>query len=303
MSSTLERLSKFRAAIATPTTEPAGVRELALDLIDPDPEQPRKTFDDLDELAESIKTHGVLQPITVVAVGDRYRVAYGERRYRASRIAGRATVPAIVVAAAAEIRERQLIENLYRTDLSALEIAATIRGLLDGPGKPSIAALAASLAKPRPWVSMHAAVSDMAPELVRLLKNGSGIRAVYDLHVAAKKNAAVLTAVAGREVVTAGDVAALLQPPASKSSEPVAGPGPMPAVPATPAAAIEATRPPAVAKPEKDPHTAALERQVEEVLGFKTVISVVGPGERTRVIVEVGDFDQLAQVTGRLMRR
>ena len=101
--------------------------ELKLDLIMPDEEQPRKDFSEeaLNMLADSIKEHGVLQPIVVVHEGDKYKIVAGERRYRASIIAGLTKIPAIIRTLDAQNRlELSIIENAQREDLNAIEEAA-----------------------------------------------------------------------------------------------------------------------------------------------------------------------------------
>lgn len=100
--------------------------ELKLDLIMPDEEQPRKDFSEeaLNMLADSIKEHGVLQPIVVVREGDKYKIVAGERRYRASIIAGLTKIPAIIRTLDAQNRlELSIIENAQREDLNAIEMA------------------------------------------------------------------------------------------------------------------------------------------------------------------------------------
>ncbi len=95
-------------------------------------EQPRKTFDEtaLSELAESIKEHGVLQPIIVLPKGKGYEIIAGERRWRASKLAGKDTIPAVVREKAELQRlEIALIENVQRVDLSPLEQALSIENL------------------------------------------------------------------------------------------------------------------------------------------------------------------------------
>ncbi len=105
---------------------PTAVRELPLEKVVPNPSQPRMTWHEetLQELAASIKEHGVLQPILVRPSGDQYEIIAGERRWRSSKIAGKETIPAIVErfddATALEIA---LIENLQREDLSPLDEA------------------------------------------------------------------------------------------------------------------------------------------------------------------------------------
>ncbi|MFC4218995.1 ParB/RepB/Spo0J family partition protein [Flagellimonas marina] len=110
------------------------IRVLDLDSILPDPEQPRKTFDEenLQQLANSIAKHGVLQPITVRKTNDGHTIVMGERRYRASKLAGLQTIPAIIGNYDdKEILEVQIIENLQRKDVEPIEEAEAIRFLLD----------------------------------------------------------------------------------------------------------------------------------------------------------------------------
>lgn len=108
------------------------IHKIALDLIEPNKEQPRKEFDleELKELAESIKEHGVLQPIVVSPHGDKYRIVAGERRWRASAIAGLKTIPAVVRSLKElEQLEVAMIENVQRIDLSPIEQAVGIEKL------------------------------------------------------------------------------------------------------------------------------------------------------------------------------
>ncbi len=109
------------------------VLDLELTDIDPNYEQPRKHFDEeaLNELAESIKLHGVIQPIVVVPIGQRYMIIAGERRFRASKIAGKKTIPAIIKHyTTQQIKEISLIENLQREDLNPIEAGRAIKTLM-----------------------------------------------------------------------------------------------------------------------------------------------------------------------------
>lgn len=108
-------------------------KEIDIGLIDRNPEQPRKIFDDeaLAELSSSIKNYGVIQPIIVREVGDRYIIIAGERRWRASRLAGLKTIPCIVKDyTEQEISEIAIIENLQREDLNPIESAKAIKSLI-----------------------------------------------------------------------------------------------------------------------------------------------------------------------------
>lgn len=119
-------------------TEQAGgsgsLKTVAVDRIDPAPDQPRKHFDTerLEELAESIKRQGIIQPIVVEAVGDRFSIVAGERRYRAAKLAGLAEVPIVIAKYGSEKRLLvSLIENLQREDLDPIEEAEAYRKLIE----------------------------------------------------------------------------------------------------------------------------------------------------------------------------
>ena len=111
-----------------------AVRMLPIRLIDPNRDQPRRSFDEdaLRELAASIEAVGVIQPIIVAEVGERYRIIAGERRYRASRMAGLDEIPAIVRNWDEQRRlEAALIENLQRDDLNPIEEALGVKRLME----------------------------------------------------------------------------------------------------------------------------------------------------------------------------
>ncbi|MDO4870897.1 MAG: ParB/RepB/Spo0J family partition protein [Candidatus Saccharibacteria bacterium] len=104
----------------------SDLRQLPLDQIEADKEQPRKAFEEeaMQALAQSIKQHGVLQPIVVIKKGDKYKIVAGERRYRASKLVGLKKIPAIIRTLSAQNRlELSLIENVQRQDLNVIEIA------------------------------------------------------------------------------------------------------------------------------------------------------------------------------------
>ncbi len=132
-----------------------GVNEVAVDLIHANPHQPRKIFnqDALNELADSIKTHGILQPIVLTKFGEEYRIVAGERRFRAAKIAGLATVPAIIRdLTEQEVREIALVENLQREDLNPMEEAEALYNLLT-ENNLTQEALAHAIGKSRPAVA------------------------------------------------------------------------------------------------------------------------------------------------------
>lgn len=108
--------------------------EIPLSQLRANPYQPRKTFDEhsIEELAASIKEHGVITPIIVREVLKGYEIIAGERRWRASQVANQATVPAVVRKLTdQQVMEIALIENLQREDLNSMEIALAYQGLID----------------------------------------------------------------------------------------------------------------------------------------------------------------------------
>ncbi|HEU5121343.1 MAG TPA: ParB/RepB/Spo0J family partition protein [Candidatus Saccharimonadales bacterium] len=110
------------------------LRHIRVDAIEADPDQPRRTFDEiaLDELAISIAEHGVVQPIVVTATGGKYQIVAGERRWRAAKKAGLEKVPAIVRTLSDQHKlELSLIENLQRQDLNVMETATAYLKLRD----------------------------------------------------------------------------------------------------------------------------------------------------------------------------
>ncbi|WP_025691487.1 ParB/RepB/Spo0J family partition protein [Paenibacillus zanthoxyli] len=110
------------------------VVEIPLSQLRANPYQPRKDFNEesIQELAESIRQHGVIQPIIVRSVLKGYEIIAGERRFRASQYCGKATIPAVVRSFSdQQVTEIALIENLQREDLNAMEVAVAYQGLMD----------------------------------------------------------------------------------------------------------------------------------------------------------------------------
>lgn len=111
-----------------------GILRISVEQIEPNPKQPRRDFDEqaLQELAQSIKIHDIIQPITVSKIGHKYRLISGERRWRASKLAGLKDIPAYVrLANDQELLELALLENLQREDLNAMEIALSYKRMME----------------------------------------------------------------------------------------------------------------------------------------------------------------------------
>ena len=149
-------------------------QEVELHLIDRNPKQPRKTFNNeqLEELAQSIRNCGLIQPIITVKRGDRYMIVSGERRWRASKLAGLKTVPVIVRDySEAEIAEVALIENLQREDLNPIESALAIKELID---KYSLTQeqISEKIGKSRSAVTNTLRLLSLTPQVIKMIQDG-----------------------------------------------------------------------------------------------------------------------------------
>lgn len=157
----------------TPTSDDAVVA-IPLTDIDPNFEQPRKNFDEdaLNELAESIKLHGVIQPIVAVPVGRRFMIIAGERRFRASKIAGKTSIPAVIRHyTSQQIKEISLIENLQREDLSPIEAARAIKVLMNEFNMTQEMA-ADRIGKSRSAVANTLRLLTLSEDVIALIENG-----------------------------------------------------------------------------------------------------------------------------------
>ena len=151
----------------------AQVKAIAINSIKPNPYQPRKTFDQerLEDLAESIKLHGILQPIVLRKTISGYNIVVGERRYRASKLAGETTIPAIVkVLSDEDMMELAVIENLQREDLNAIEEAESYRKLMDDL-ELTQQEVAQRLSKSRPYIANMLRLLQLPKEITQMVKD------------------------------------------------------------------------------------------------------------------------------------
>jgi len=148
---------------------------IPVDQIKANPGQPRKDFDEesLNELAKSIKSHGIIQPLTLRSTGpNSYEIISGERRFRASQIAGLEEVPAYVrIANDQELLEMALIENIQREDLNPLEIAITYSRLMS-EFKLTHEAMADRVGKKRSTITNALRMLELPPSIQTGLRNG-----------------------------------------------------------------------------------------------------------------------------------
>lgn len=156
------------------TNGSSSICEIELSKIKPNPEQPRSTFDEesLDELTASIRSLGIIQPITVKETGDgQYLIISGERRYRASLKAGLTQIPAYVKTTEDEnIVEMALIENIQREDLNAIEIALAYQKLIDNYGLTQ-EQLSEQVGKKRTTIANYLRLLKLPAEIQMGLKN------------------------------------------------------------------------------------------------------------------------------------
>ena len=266
----------------TPTAESPA--ELPLDAISPNRDQPRTTFDDerLRELADSIATHGVLQPLVVHADDDGYRIIAGERRFRAARLAGLSTVPAVVRSTTGlEHLELALVENLQRADLNPVEEARGYRRLMEVGGHTQ-EEVARRVGKSRVTVT----------NALRLLKLPDDMLAAVERGQISAGHARALLAViddASRRVLFDRVVAEELS---VRATEEAAQPSPAPATPDAPGTgARQPARP-------VDADLAAMQQRLIEALGTK--VDVRGSARRGRISVAYYSSDDLERICERI---
>lgn len=209
--------------------ESSKILYLPVDAVTPNPGQPRREFDPagLEELAQSIARHGILQPLSVRRNGGGYELISGERRLRAARMAGLGEVPCLVVNAdAQESSLLALIENVQRRDLDFWEEARALQELLAATGL-SQEALARQIGKSQSAVANKLRLLKLAPKAIQLLRD-SGFterhaRALLRLEdPEAQMGAARQVVDQGLTVArTEAYVDALLSPPPPKKSKPI----------------------------------------------------------------------------------
>jgi ParB family chromosome partitioning protein len=271
-------LDALLGADQEPTSTREELRSLAIDALQPGKYQPRTRMDQdaLSELAASIKAQGVMQPILVRPVaGDRYEIIAGERRWRAARIAGLASVPVII----RDVPDRQalavsLIENIQREDLNPLEEAAGIQRLVNEFGMTHAAA-AEVLGRSRSAVTNLLRLLDLAPPVRDLLAEGrldmGHARALLALPVARQIELAREAAERGSSVRDVERRALML---------------------------ARATHAPGKARP--DPDIARLEEELSGRLGTTVQIKAGAKNGAGRLVISYSSLDQLDVLLAKL---
>ena len=170
-----EQVFEHKSAFGYTEEERKNAEDMSLDKITANPNQPRKNFDEqaLREPAESIKKHGVIMPIVVNDNGDgSYMIIAGERRFRACKLAGKASIPVVIRKySEREIKEISLIENLQREDLNPIEAATAMKQLMTDY-KLTQDELAERIGKSRPAIANTLRLLNLCPEVMSMVAEG-----------------------------------------------------------------------------------------------------------------------------------
>ena len=261
-----------------PSAAPSGLRTLPVTHLQPGKFQPRRHFDEtaLAELSDSIRVHGLLQPILIrpIGAGDRYEIVAGERRWRAAQRAGLHDVPVIVQALEdSQALEIALIENLQRQDLSALEEAEGYQRLID-EFQHSHTALGELVGKSRSHIANTLRLLGLPESVKRLVQEGK-LSAGHARALLGAPNIDVLA----RLVVGRGLSVRQTEQLANQAK-----------APAKPAKGGKSAR--------KDADLMALERDMSAQLGLK--LSIDSRGKGGTVSIEYKTLDQLDEILMRL---
>jgi ParB family chromosome partitioning protein len=274
----------LREADQPAAVNPTGLESIAIDLITRNPFQPRQTFDEagLKELEDSIRSSGVVQPILVRKVGDRYQLVAGERRWRAARAAGLESIPAVVRELSdREALELALTENLLREDLNPIDAAHGLKALQDTYGLTH-EEIAARLGVNRSTITNTLRLLRAAPSIQEMVQAGG---------------------------LTAGHVRALLALEFENDQERVAALAVknMLSVRATEELAASINRRDAEGKPEKkeeppmDPNVRAAVLELERTLGTRVKIS--GTGQSGHIEIRYYSSEDLSRIFDWITRR
>jgi len=273
----------LNALLRTVETAKTGLEQISLDLIDPNPFQPRRTFPEetLKELADSIRASGVVQPVLLRRADGRYQLVAGERRWRAARVAGLEAIPAVVRDLSdQDALELALTENLMREDLNPLEVARAYEALQSNYGL-SHEAIAERLGVNRSTVTNTLRLLRLPGPVQAMLEKDDltfgHARAILGLDsAAAQTHLARLIAKRGLSVRQAENMVALR------------GLG-------------EAKRKAPAAEPQLDPNVRAAALELERTLG--TRVKILGNGKKGKIEIRYYSAEDLNRLFEWIVRR
>jgi len=264
-------------------TTATGLNAVALDLIDPNPFQPRRAFPEasLKELADSIRSSGVVQPVLLRPTDARYQLVAGERRWRAARLAGLETIPAVVRQFTdREALELSLTENLLREDLNPLEVARGLEVLLENY-RLTHEEIAARLGVNRSTVTNTLRLLRLPRPVQEMLARG-GIDAGHARALLALDSAAAQTKLAQMAAKRGLSVRQVEQMVALRAAK---APG----------------RKGASVAPPLDPNVRAAVLELERTLG--TRVKIVGSAKRGRIEIKYFSAEDLHRIFEWMVRR
>lgn len=150
---------------------------VSIDRLQEDPDNERKIFQNMDDMIESVRRHGIIEPITVTQDGDSYRILTGHRRYRAAKAVGLSEVEVLVREPEDQITRRfkSLISNIQRENIGAVELAETLRALLDSGAVATQRELARQIGKSETWMSGMLRVLEMPARFQEKLRSAPAI--------------------------------------------------------------------------------------------------------------------------------
>ena len=257
-----------------------SLREIQIDSISPNPSQPRTTWDtqELAELAESIKTNGIIQPVIVRRSGSKFQLIAGDRRLRAAQLASLTTIPAIVRPATdKQLLELALIENIHRTDLNPIERARAYRSYLSTLSLSQSEA-AHRLGQDRSVIANHIRLLDLPDQLKQMLINRQltmgHARAILALPTDELRRKLANRAMAGR--LSVREVERLVSRHLAANSE-------------------TSTK-----APSKPAHIHDLETRLTSELGARVSIETRRNGRRGRIVIEFYSLDDFDRITEKL---
>jgi len=254
--------------------------EVALEDIYPNATQPRTYFDEnaLQELAQSIKNLGVIQPITLRKDGDKFEIISGERRYRASKIAGLTSIPAYIrLVNDQELLEMALVENIQREDLDAIEVALTYQRLLDEIGLTQ-ENLSQRVGKERSTITNSIRLLRLNPDVQNAIRSG-GISAGHGRAIISLDDEN-LQQVLFKKIITEGlnvrqaeKVASELKNPEKKSEKP----------------ADKSVK-------ELPNHLRKVQKSLSDVLEVGVEIKSSGKGKKGKIILDFNNEEELSKI-------
>ena len=268
-------------ALATTTPPPAaaGPQDISLTLVVPNPHQPRRSFDDssLAELAASIRSSGVIQPIVVRKVGLQYQLIAGERRLRAAKLAGLAAIPAIVREVDTVTQAQMaLIENIQREDLNPIDRAQGYRTLIEQLGLTQ-AELAGRLGEDRSSIANFLRLLDLSDSVKTMVRDGR-------LSVGHAKLIAGISDNLEQERLAN---LVLLQGLSVRNLERAIKEGPKSEKPKAPLSGAAA-------------HLQDLEKTISRQLGLRVQLRAAAKKGKGRLIIHYATLDQFDELLGRL---